>query len=117
MAKEKHEPEAKPKHEAAHGKSEGGKGKKKHLHQIVTTFAHDGSAVHEHVYKDKKEDHHTHPPVFAGTSQTLEDLHDHMDDHAGPSMNGGGGQEEEEEEAGGAPGGGGQQEEPGEPGE
>lgn len=75
------------------GKHEGGgekkKPAKKHLHQIVTTFAHDGTASHEHVYKDKKEDHHTHPPVFAGTSAHMDDLHQHMDDHAGQVMQGG----------------------------
>lgn len=100
MAKEK---------EGEHGKGkreDGAKKPKKHLHQMITTFAHDGTAIHEHVYKDKKEDHHSHPPVFAGTSQTLEDLHDHMDDHAGPVMNGGGGVDEEEGEGEGEPEGG-----------
>ena len=97
---EKREPEKKEgeKHEG------GAKKHKKHLHQIVTTFAHDGTATHEHVYKAKKEDHHTEPPVLAGTSSNMEDLHDHMDDHAGPMMNQGGG--EEEEPQGGEPGGG-----------
>lgn len=75
----------------------GGEGKKKkHLHQIITTRAHDGSFGHEHVYKDKPEDEHSHPPVFAGTSRGMDDLHAHMDDHFG-----GGG----EPEGGGEPGG------------
>lgn len=73
-------------------KSEGGKKAKKHLHQIVTTRAHDGSYIHEHVYKAKKHDHHSEPPVFAGTSQGMEDLHQHMDDHFG----GGAGEEQAE---------------------
>jgi len=83
------------------------KAKKKHLHQIITTFAHDGTAGHEHVYKDKKEDHHTHPPVFAGTSSNMEDLHQHMEDHAGPQMQGGGAPEPDgdEGEGEGEPGG------------
>jgi hypothetical protein len=98
VEKEKKEPEGEKKHEGA---KPGGKGgaKKKHLHQIITTFAHDKTASHEHVYKDHKEDHHTHPPVFAGTSADMEDLHQHMDDHAGPSMNGGGGAEPDGDEA------------------
>lgn len=77
-------------------REEKGAKKKKHLHQIITTFAHDGTAGHEHVYKAKKEDHHTEPPVFAGTSSNMEDLHDHMEDHAGPQMNGGSGEEQEQ---------------------
>ena len=109
---EKKEHEKEPKKKEGEKREEGGKKKaaKKHLHQIVTTFAHDGTATHEHIYKDKKEDHHTHPPVLAGTSSNMEDLHDHMDDHAGPVMNGGGGEEEEEQEGGegGEPGGGGE---------
>jgi hypothetical protein len=93
---------AKKEEHAAEPKDKGKK-PKKHLHQIVTTFAHDGTAGHEHVYKDKKEDHHSHPPVFAGTSSNMEDLHAHMDDNAGPVMQGGaagGGAPEEQPEAG-----------------
>lgn len=74
--------------------------KKKHLHQIIHTFAHDGSASHEHVYKDKKEDAHTRPPQFMGTSQNIEDLQQHDADHAGPAM-AQGGQDDEEDDAGG----------------
>lgn len=81
-------------------KPEKGKGKKpkKHLHQVITTQAHDGTFSHEHIYKDKKEDMHSHPPVFAGTSSDMDDLHQHMDDHFGPQTGGG-----EEPEAEGAP--------------
>lgn len=70
------EHEAKPKHE-------GGKKPRKHLHQIVTTRAHDGTFSHEHIYKANRHDHHSEPPVFAGTSANMEDLHQHMDDHFG----------------------------------
>lgn len=78
-------------------KSKGGEGKskKKHLHKIITTRAHDGSFGHEHVYKDHPEDANEHPPVFAGTSQSMDDLHQHMDDHFGE----GGGSGEPAEEA------------------
>jgi len=87
MAKEK---ETKPaEHKAKDGAGEKKAAAKKHLHQIITTQAHDGSFSHEHIYKDKKEDHHSHPPVFAGTSSNLEDLHAHMDDHFGPQAGGG----------------------------
>lgn len=95
---ERHEGEVERERESKETGGEKGGKKKKHLHQIITTFAHDGTAGHEHVYKAKKEDHHTEPPVFAGTSSNMEDLHDHMDDHAGPQMNGGGGGGEEQEE-------------------
>lgn len=50
---------------------------KKKLHKIITTKAEDGSFGHEHVY------HGEDRPVFAGTSQHMEDLHSHMDDHFG----------------------------------
>lgn len=50
---------------------------KKKLHKIITTKAEDGSFGHEHVY------HGEDRPVFAGTSQKMEDLHSHMDDHFG----------------------------------
>jgi hypothetical protein len=61
--------------------------KKKHLHQVITTQARDGSWSHEHVYKDDPEHQHSSPPVFAGTSQNMEDMHSHMDDHWGPQAN------------------------------
>lgn len=65
------------------GKKGGKKAAKKHLHQVITTRAHDGSWMHEHVYKKKPEDAYTEPPVFAGTSQDMDDLHQHVDDHWG----------------------------------
>jgi len=84
--------------------------KKKHLHQIVTTRAHDGSFGHEHIYKDKATDHHTHPPVFAGTSQDIEDVKQHMHDHFGEELQeakaekaGGPGEPQEAQPAGGQP--------------
>ena len=83
----------KPAEENKKGSGEKGKesGKKKlHLHQIVTTRAKDGTFGHEHIYKDHPDDMHSKPPVFAGTSQDMEDLHQHMDDHFG------GGEEQEE---------------------
>lgn len=77
--------------------------KKKHLHKIITTRANDGSFGHEHVYKDHPDDAHENPPVFAGTSQGMEDLHQHMDDHfgggAGEAAGGGGEPAEEQAEA------------------
>jgi len=66
-------------HEASHK----GKAKKKHLHQIITTRARDGSFSHDHIYKDHPEHPHSHPPVFAGTSQDVDDLKQHMEDHFG----------------------------------
>ena len=98
MAKEKEREEKEPKREEGKrkeetkgkresGRKEGGK-KKLHLHQIITTQAHDGTWSHEHVYKDKKEDMHARPPVFAGTSQDMDDLHQHVDDHWGPQAGG-----------------------------
>jgi len=43
------------------GEGEKGKRPKKHLHQIRSVQAEDGSIVHHHTYKAKKEDHHTEP--------------------------------------------------------
>lgn len=88
------------------------KAPKKHLHQIIHTFAHDGSASHEHVYKKHKDDHETEPARFMGTSQNIDDLMQHDQDHAGPAMAGGegaGGGEPDGDEAaaGGAPAAGG----------
>jgi hypothetical protein len=84
------------------------KPKKKHLHQIITTKAHDGTFGHEHVYKDKPEDHHTHPAVFAGTSHDIGDVQQHMEDHFGDGAQAeeqGDGEAPEAAGAGGAPGG------------
>lgn len=54
-----------------------GEHKKKVPHKIITTRAKDGSFGHEHMYEGESQ------PVFAGTSQNMEDLHSHMDDHFG----------------------------------
>lgn len=71
MAKEKEEK-----------KGEGEKAKKpakKHLHSIHTEEAHDGSFVHHHTFKAKKEDHHTEPTrENAATSQTPEEAGQHV---------------------------------------
>jgi hypothetical protein len=91
---EKAKPEEKS--EAKREERKGGKKKRLHLHQIITTRAQDGTFGHEHVYKEKPEDMHSRPPVFAGTSQDMDDLHQHMDDHFG-----GGAEQEEPEEQGG----------------
>jgi hypothetical protein len=117
MAKES-EVERKPKEHAeekgSHREKARGEGehkaKKKHLHQIVTTQAHDGTWSHDHIYKDHKEAQHSHPPVFAGTSSNMEDLHQHMDDHFGPQAN------EGEEQAEGGAGGAGEEQAEGEQG-
>jgi hypothetical protein len=53
------------------------KKKKRKPRRIVTTRHDDGSYSHEH-YHDG--DQH---PQFAGTSQTMDDLKQHMEDHFG----------------------------------
>jgi hypothetical protein len=94
MAKEKTEHEG--------GERGSRKPKKKHLHQIIHTKVKDGSFVHEHVYKDHPDDHHSQPPMLAGTSPDIADVHQHIDDHFGPGADGAdGGQEQEEGGAGG----------------
>lgn len=65
------------KEKTEHAKSGEHAKKKKKLHKIITTRAEDGSFGHEHIY------HGEDRPVFAGTSQKMEDLHSHMDDHFG----------------------------------
>jgi hypothetical protein len=89
------------KHKAKEGKEHGKEGKPKlHLHKIIHTFAHDGSAMHEHVYKEHKDSPHERPPQFMGTSQDVNDLMQHDQDHAGPAMQGG--EEEPEDDGAGA---------------
>lgn len=61
---------------------------KKVPHKIITTRAEDGSFGHEHIH------HGSDRSVFAGTSQNLDDLKQHMQDHFG----GGGGAQEEQAE-------------------
>ncbi len=52
---------------------------KKHLHSIHTEEAHDGTYVHHHTYKAKKEDHHTEPTrMNAATSQNPEEAGQHV---------------------------------------
>lgn len=75
------------------------KGKKKHLHKIITTRAKDGSFGHEHIYKDDPDSEQEGKPVFAGTSATMDDLHQHMDDNLNPQ------EEAAEGEGGGQPSG------------
>lgn len=64
----------------------GGEKKPKHkLKSIHTHFTEDGGAVHEHHYEDHKGN--PLPPRYGGVSSDMADLHQHMDDHAGPQMN------------------------------
>jgi hypothetical protein len=91
MAEKKKSEEGAEKHSAS-------KPKKKHLHQIITTRAHDGSFGHEHVYKDHPHSPMSHPPVFAGTSQDMGDLQQHMEDHFGDGGGAGAGEENPVEE-------------------
>lgn len=79
--KEKSEKGAAPAESKGGGKK--GKAAKQHLHQVITTKAKDGSWMHEHVYKKHPDDAFGQPPVFAGTSQDVDDLHQHVDDHWG----------------------------------
>lgn len=93
-------------------KAQGGKkeAKKphKHLHEIRSVQAEDGSIVHHHTYKTKKEDHHTEPERSnVATSENAEEAGEHVREQF--AMNQGAQQPEPggegEEEAGeGAPG-------------
>lgn len=71
--------EEKKEHEGA------GKKAKHRLRSIHTHFTDDGGAVHEHHYEDHKGN--ALPPRYGGVSSDMQDLHDHMNDHAGPMMN------------------------------
>lgn len=101
MAKEKEEGK----------KQEHSKKPKKRLRGLMTHIADDGSFVHEHHYEDHKG--HRLPPSYGGVSQDMDDLHQHMDDHAAPAaaeLGGGGGaapDDEEEAQPEGAPNAGG----------
>lgn len=54
---------------------------KKHLHSIYTEEAHDGTYVHHHTYKAKKEDHQSEPTrMNAATSQTPEEAGQHVEE-------------------------------------
>lgn len=102
------------------------KGKRKHLHQVITESVHDEKGkhtgyVHHHVYKEKATDHHAEPAKPAGVSNTSEEAGEHVQDQFGaqeqamggggaqPGAGGGGGAAPEEEAAGSG------EAEPGEP--
>jgi len=61
-------------------KHEGKDAKKKHLHAITTHKAEDGTAVHEHHYRDEEGKESS---SFGGVSTNLDDLQQHMADHMG----------------------------------
>jgi len=78
--------EMKKEHEGGEKK---GKTEKKHLHEIRTVAAHDGTYVHHHTYKAKKEDHHTEPErQNVATSADAEEAGQHVAEQMG--MNEGG---------------------------
>lgn len=94
----------------AEGKGEG-KPHKKHLHQIRTVQAEDGTYVHHHTYKNKKSDMHTEPErEHAATSMNEDEAGQHVTEQMGMNQMGGGEGGEEpggEAAAGGADQGGG----------
>lgn len=98
-----HEGEAVLTKEQNSDRGEGKRKKKKHLHKVITTRAGDGSFGHEHIYKDSPDDEQEGKPVFAGTSQSMDDLHQHMDDHLGPQEQAQGGEPDGDEGGGGQP--------------
>lgn len=66
------------------GEHEGGKKHKKHLHEIRSVQAEDGSIVHHHTYKAKKEDDHAEPErQNVATSTTPEDAGQHVAEQMG----------------------------------
>lgn len=87
------------------------KGKKKHLHQIITESVHDAKGkhtgyVHHHVYKDKATDHQQEPSKPAGVSDTADEAGEHVQQQFGAQEGGPAGSGEAEpgeEAAGGAP--------------
>jgi len=95
-------------------KHEGEKKPEKHLHQIRTVQAEDGTYVHHHTYKAKHEDHHTEPErENVATSATPEEAGQHVAEQMGMNEGGGGEQEPDGDEGGAAPGAGGGEPEPG----
>lgn len=60
------------------------KAKKHTLHAIHTRFTKDGAAIHEHHLKDHKGDDVAEKPEYV--SSNMEDLQQHMQDHAAPAM-------------------------------
>lgn len=60
------------------------KPKKKHLHEIRTVAAHDGTYVHHHTYKDKPEDSHHEPErENVATSQNADEAGEHVAEQMG----------------------------------
>jgi hypothetical protein len=85
-------------------KSGEGKKPKKHLHEIRTTAAEDGTYVHHHTYKAKKEDAHAEPErQNVATSTTADEAGQHVGDQMAMNEQGGGAEEEPGAGAGGAP--------------
>jgi hypothetical protein len=102
MAKEtKHESEAREE-----PKGERGKKPRKHLHQIITEEAHDGTFTHHHVYKAKKGDMHSEMPRLMATSSSPEEAGEHTAEQFGMNHDGGteGEGEPQEAEGGAQPG-------------
>ena len=111
MAEKKHEGEAEHlkgsgKREEKGERKEGGEKKEKEsgghrLHKMEHTFHKNGGATTVHKYADKKGAAMAEEPEYQHVD--MDDLRQHMEDHAAPAM-GEPGQEagEEDEEAGGA---------------
>jgi hypothetical protein len=59
------------------------KSKRKHLHQIRSVYAHDGSVVHHHTYKSDSSDDHTEPERVAASSQNADEAGQHVADNFG----------------------------------
>ncbi len=86
---------------------------KKHLHEIRTTQAHDGTYVHHHTYKSKKENHNAERErENVATSATPEEAGEHVAEQFGmnqqepeaePQEGEGEGEEPEAAPAAGAP--------------
>lgn len=80
-----------------HESSGEGRKKKKHLHEIRTVAAHDGTYVHHHTYKAHKDDPHAESErMHAATSQNEEEAGQHVAEQF--AQNGGGSANEEEGE-------------------
>lgn len=84
--------------------AEGKEGKKKkHLHQIRTVAAHDGTHVHHHTYKADKEDPHTEPErENVATSSNAEEAGQHVAEQMGMNEGGAPGGEDGQGPEGGA---------------
>lgn len=92
------------------GGEDGKKPERKHLHEIRTQAAHDGTYVHHHTYKGKESDHHAEPErMNVATSNSPEEAGQHVAEQM--AMNGQGGEGEMDpgatEPQDAAPGGGG----------